>query len=146
MLNRNSLPSLIALTAALTVGATVAAQQIKTSGEGALVIAARMIEEDKLDEAEAVLRTLSTGDPDKLDMRLVDALAAKIAYKRGHPEEALRILEAMVAHAPADWKRRYDLVQLLIAEKKDRRARYHIRALLKQDVPDIVRTKARSDL
>ena len=145
MAHRSFLLGLMATTA-LCAGGALAADKIKTTGEGALVIASRLVDEGKLGEAEAILRTLSAANPDDFDMRPVDALAAKIAYKRGDKEEALRILEAMVAYDPADWRRQNDLIQLLIQEKRDREARRHIRAMLKQNPPDVVATQAKSDM
>ncbi|MEM9988374.1 MAG: tetratricopeptide repeat protein [Pseudomonadota bacterium] len=120
--------------AAYVVGglpAPAAAQRIGMSGETALAMAAHMIEKGQLDAAEDVLKTLSGGNPETLDMRVVDKLAAKIAYKRGDADRAITLLEGLLTYDEGDVKTRFDLAQVLLAEEKDRAARKHFVAILK---------------
>lgn len=129
---------------ALCVGTGTVSAQLKTDAEGALKVAARLIEEGGLGEAEAILRTLAASDPFRLDMRPVDALAAQIAYRRGDTEEAARILRALVAYDPEDHVRRFDLIQLLIMDGQDRAARRQLEQLFDHEPPVDIREKARA--
>lgn len=121
-------------------------KRIETTGEGALAIAVKLIKEGHLDEAEQILRTLSSARADQFDMRPVDRLAAKIAYDRGNSEEAVRLLTALVEYDPEDWRTRYDLAQVLIVQEKDRKAEKHLRKILRSEAHDELKLRARQAL
>lgn len=145
MRSRKSL--LLASAACLTISGGVAARErIETTAEGALVVAAQLVEQKNYGEAEAILRTLAAGNPERFDMRKVDALAAKIAHARGDTQEAVRILSALVEYDPKDWRRRYDLAAVLMNDRLDREAERHLRAVLKSKPPEVVVARARADL
>ena len=102
------------------------------TGAEALDAAAGLIGAGRLDQADAVLRTLAAGSADAapgtgIDPLRLDTLAAVIAQARGEHDRAIRILSRVLDHDPDLAVARFHLAESLFAQRRDRRAAYHFR-------------------
>lgn len=139
--------SLLGVVSALPLAVAGAfATPVVMSGDDALTLATRLVGDGKLDEADAVLRTLAGGDPMMVDMRAVDRLAAKIAYRRGDADRAIDILKAVVAASPDNWRIRYDLAHLAMEQHQDRLAKRQLKAILAAETDPAITRRVRGDL
>lgn len=126
-----------------------AATPVRTSGQDALLLANDLVAKGAYDEAAAILRTLAeAGEEGPVSRRALAKVTAKLAYGQGRSEEAIALLEALVDAKPDDWRTRYDLAHVLMAERRDRDAERHLRAILRlrPGLPAEVGQRARSDL
>lgn len=133
---------------ALGISAPVAqpAERVATSGEGALAIAAQLIERGHYKEAEQILGTLASGDPAAFDMRAVDRLSARSAFRQGDLPYAEKLLTSLAAYDPADWHARYDLAKIQMAAGEPRAAHRTLVGMLRDDPPADFAARARADL
>ncbi len=136
--------SAIALTASLQAPAY--AQRVVTTGEGALALAAELVERGAYDDAEHILQTLAETPAEEFDQRPIAKLLAKIRFEKGDVDEAVGLFEALLEHDPSDWRTRYDLAMILMTDRRDRAAEAHFRTLIKQKVSQEVTQHARRHL
>ena len=112
---------------AARAGEAAAPQVITMSAGEALDAAAALIGRGHLTQADAVLRTLASAPPGRIDAARLDTLAAVIAQARGEHDRAVRILSRVLDHDPDLAVARFHLAESLFALRQDRRAAYHYR-------------------
>lgn len=131
---------------AVALSGAATAQKVSTTADGAFRVAMHLVEKGAYGEAEQILQTLAAAPPEAVDQRLVDRISAKIAFEKGDVQEAIRLLDAVLAYDPNDWDARYDLATILALDRRDRAAARQLRIIItRSDVPALI-DRARRDL
>ena len=131
----------LVLTFSLTSsGAAQAQPRPELSAETLIEAARAALAEDKLDDAEFLLKGVRPGEGDIDDL---DFLHGTIAAERGEWQEAIRRFRAMIARNPDLPRVRLDLALAYFQAGEDGNAAHHFRlALGTKDLPPVVRARA----
>ncbi len=130
----------------ISEGDASAGGSLAISGDDAVGLAQRLYDQGRLDEAEAILRTLVDADPDKVDVMQVAFLAGLIAVQRKNYAEAEEIFRTILDHDPSLVRVRLELARVLFVQKKDGAASYHFHLALADGLPAPVEKKIRKYL
>ena len=129
----------LVLTFSLTSGAAQAQPRPELSAETLIEAARAALAEDKLDDAEFLLKGVRPGEGDIDDL---DFLHGTIAAERGEWQEAIRRFRAMIARNPDLPRVRLDLALAYFQAGEDGNAAHHFRlALGTKDLPPVVRAR-----
>ena len=121
-------------------GAAQAQPRPELSAETLIEAARAALAEDKLDDAEFLLKGVRPGEGDIDDL---DFLHGTIAAKRGEWQEAVARFRAMIARNPDLPRVRLDLALAYFQAGEDGNAARHFRlALGTKDLPPVVRARA----
>ena len=129
-------PQLAADEVTLTSPPAENATRLTMTGSDALALASRLFEQGELDQAEVILRSLVTSDPDKVDHMQVAFVTAMIASKRGDYRDAIEIFRQILDVDPSLVSVRLELAANLFQVKDDRAAAYHFKLAMESDLPE----------
>lgn len=114
-------------------------RSVKLSGAAGLALAERLFEQDKLDEAEAILSALRDAEAQEVDQVQTSFLLGMIAAKREDYDTAVSYFRGILDNRPDLVRVRLELARALFALKRDQAAAYHFRLALADGLPDAVK-------
>ncbi len=105
-----------------------------------------LIKTGDFEEAGRQIAMVQLSGDDALSANELSFLEAKLDFAEGQTDEAADRLEVLIAQDADNWRLRWELAQMMIAARADRRAERQLRAILRLDVPSHVQAAVRRDL